>query len=272
MSELRLSMDYYRRKTGSKSVKKLILCGKDDLSELASKFQAELNIPTEIMDFSKVAEGIKFESVGGILAVGSAMNGLSLDAQVVNLLPLKTKIQKIKLKRQYPLIIRIGILFILSFVMYSLIIVNQAKLHYHGVLNAAKGLPSTTESMPIEVLENFSSKSAKKIEFMKSLIKEKVFVSEKLSRVAADLPEGVWVNALQLQALPDSKMSLYLKGRVFLKEQSEQISAANKFLYSLKNDAVFMKGLNACELGTLKNDTTRGYEITNYSIECRNKK
>ncbi|UCH12122.1 MAG: pilus assembly protein PilM [Candidatus Omnitrophota bacterium] len=274
ISELRLSFDYYKRKPYSKEIKKLIICGRDNLAELSRELAEELNIATEVVDVSNIVKGTKFNTVGAAIATGAAMNGLGRDIYGVNLLPPYARVKevKVKIEKQLASVLSIAAALILLTLLYSIGIVSSARSQFKIAQEKTVSLPAATENIPIETLESLKNKTLETTEFLKSLITKRIYLTDKLNRLAANLPEGVWITSLETKELPDFKIQMSLRGMIFLKDPSRQMDMANKFLEALKQDRIFMKGFNYCEIGDLRKETTDIYEVTSYSIECGSRK
>ncbi len=270
ISELRLSFDYYKRKPYSKEIKKLIICGRDDLAELSRELAEELNIATEVVDFSNIVKGSKLDSVGAAIATGAAMNGLGRDIYGVNLLPPHAKVKELKVKigKQLASVLSIAAALILLTLLYSIGIVSSARSQFKIAQEKAVSLPAATGNIPIETLESLKSKTSKTTKFLKSLFTKGIYLTDKLNHLVANLPEGVWITSFEAKELPDFKIEMSLQGKVFLKDPSQQMNRANKFLEALKQDRIFMKGFNYCEFGNLRKEIRYIYELTDYSIEC----
>jgi len=272
ISELRLSFDYYKRKGPYGKINKLIICGKEDIADLNKRLSEELNIAVEIMRPSNLIKGIEADSVGAIIATGAAMNGLGRDIYGVNLLPEYVKAKKLRPEMPLAFAVIISALAILFTFMYSAITTSSAKLGLNAVLNKARGLPAATEGRPVDALEKLIDKRLKTITILKALLTERIYLTDKLNRIAADMPEGVWITSFEASKPVDSKITLSINGNVFLKDSTRQMDRANQFLKTLKKDKVFMKGFGYCESGNLSKLTIDEYEVTSYSIQCGSRK
>ncbi|MFH0731411.1 MAG: pilus assembly protein PilM [Candidatus Omnitrophota bacterium] len=277
VSEMRLSFDYYKRKPASKEIKKLIICAKEDASDLRKKLAEDLNMAIETVDFSKVIKGEKVHSLGAIIAAGAAMVGLGKDVYSVNILPPKTRVREFKLSRQLFVAAGIAAALILLTLFYSIGTVISAKTRLNAVMDKARTLPAQTGNLGIDGLLQLKDKETKTIEFLKSLITKKIFLTDKLNRIAADLPQGVWINMVRAENLFEAEITMLLKGKAFFQEGTNQIDAVNKFLETLKQDKLFMQGFSSCKLGDIRKENvssynTASYEVTNYTIQCGGEK
>lgn len=272
VNELRLSFDYYKRKPASKEITRMLILGKGDLAQTAKRLQEELTIPTDIVELSNLIKGDGVNSVGAILAAGAAMNALGKDIYGVNLLPTGARVKKIRLEGPLAPFVSVAAALVLIALLYGVTLVQLAKSQYNVVLGKARALPAATQEMPISALERLKNETSEKIKFLRALLDKKIYMTDKLSQLAANLPDGVWISSLDARCTADFNITMTLQGAVFLKDPSQQMNTATKFLKTLKQDEVFMKGFDYCEFGDLKRDSREGHDITNYSIRCGSRK
>ncbi len=267
-SELRLSFDYYKRKDFHGTVSRLIICGKPNLSELGKKISEELGVVAEMAPHDNVIKSLTADNLGTMIAAGAAMNGLGHDTHGINLLPESSKPKNVMPQKQQVLPFVIAALMILLTFFYSTKIVSSAKSKFDVALGAATALPPGTQNLSVDVLESLKQDQIKTISFAKSLEENRVYLTEKLNRIAQSLPEGAWISSFEITELPNSTMQMIINGKVFLPKSSQQMSSVNRFLETLKQDKVFMEGFVYCEVENLRKDHVDDFDITSFSIRC----
>ncbi len=85
--------------------------------------------------------------------------------------------------------------------------------------------------------------------------------AQKLNRLSADLPSGVWFNEAAL-----SYKECVLKGSV-ISLKKEEMSLVNKLIENLKKDAAFFKDFAGLELGSVQMRTIGGYDVVDFVLK-----
>lgn len=274
ISELRLSFDYYKRKGMHDKIKKLVICGKGSLTDLGRKLSEELSIGVEVIDNFKLMKDARFDSLGMVIATGAAINGLGRVKYGVNLLPGYAKTKKAGFAPERSLITTISasVLLVIAVLTLSLFRVAAAKSNLRAVLDKSKSLPVVAQGMSAATLNKLNSKTEESLRFAQSLLAKRIYVTEKLNRIASNLPRGVWIESLSINNPVASAIELNISGMVFAESAEAQIDKITEFLDALKKDEIFMDGFNYCELGNLQKQRDDIYELTSYSIGCGTRK
>jgi len=107
-------------------------------------------------------------------------------------------------------------------------------------------------------MENASlSENAKLIQ---QLIEQRINWSEKLNKLSAFLPSGIWFNELSY-----SGKELIIQSSV-ISLQKDEMSLIAKLIDNLKNDPGFLKGLNNLELGPVQHRVVGSYDIADFTL------
>lgn len=138
-------------------------------------------------------------------------------------------------------------------------IVSVAKSNQYRILNSQwKKLEPQRK-----LLESFNkentvfSESAKAIQ---QLTEQRLNWAQKLNRLSACLPAGIWFNDLSV-----SNKDLVLQACV-VSLQKEEMNLIAKFMDNLKNDPVFFRGLSGLELGPVQHRTVGSYDIADFIL------
>ncbi len=138
-------------------------------------------------------------------------------------------------------------------------IVSVAKSNQYRILNSQwKKLEPQRK-----LLESFNkentvfSESAKAIQ---QLTEQRLSWAEKLNRLSACLPAGIWFNDLSV-----SNKDLVLQASV-ISLQKDEMNLIAKFIENLKNDAGFFKGFSGLELGPVQHRTVGSYDIADFIL------
>ncbi|MBM3254747.1 MAG: PilN domain-containing protein [Candidatus Omnitrophica bacterium] len=98
---------------------------------------------------------------------------------------------------------------------------------------------------------------------VKQLESKYILWAQKLSRLSADLPSGIWFNGAVL-----SSKECTLKGSV-VSLQKEEMSLVNKLIENLKNDALFFKDFSSLELSSVQMRTIGGYDVVDFILNVK---
>jgi Tfp pilus assembly protein PilN len=86
--------------------------------------------------------------------------------------------------------------------------------------------------------------------------------AQKLNRLSADLPSGVWFNELGV-----SQKELTLNCSV-VSLQKDEMGAIQRFIDILKGDAAFIKDFAGLELGSVQKKVLGSYDIVDFTLTC----
>jgi Tfp pilus assembly protein PilN len=90
---------------------------------------------------------------------------------------------------------------------------------------------------------------------------QRISWAQKLNRLSADLPSGVWLNELAL-----SSKECVLKGSV-ISLKKEEMFLVNKLIEGLKSDALFFKDFSSLELSSVQMRTISGYDVVDFVLK-----
>ncbi len=179
----------------------------------------------------------------------------------INLLPdeLKSGKKGFELDSRY-------VVFIIPLLLILLVPVNIVM----GVIAGAKGAELTglnrkwAQLAPQrQALDSFKKETdlfAADTKAMQQLVSARLNAAQKLNKLSAILPSGIWFTDLAL-----SGKNFTLRGTaVSLKR--EEMSLINKFLDGLRSDADFFRGFNNLELGSWERNSIGGYEVIDFTF------
>ncbi len=89
--------------------------------------------------------------------------------------------------------------------------------------------------------------------------------AQKLKRLSADLPSGIWFN----EAVFSSKECV-LKGSV-ISLKKEEMSLINRLIGNLKADALFFKDFSSLELSSVQMRSLGGYNVVDFVLTAKPK-
>jgi Tfp pilus assembly PilM family ATPase len=287
-SELRVSIDYYRRQKARKDVSKIVICGETLAAGLDAYIADELKIITETLyDFTKVKNTGKTPS-SAIIAIGTALEGLGKSSYSVNLSPFHAVMQK----RQAFNIAAIEAIAVIAIIFLTYLFAN---LSLRGVVSElrqlearASELPKTTSLMDVERLTDKKKDMIENLEFLQLIQSDRVSVAGKLSVIAKNISsqrepsQGVWIESLNFKEallrsdslkLPtDIAREILISGSFFSRDDSGEAEYINKLFYLLKEDKVFMHSLKEIELDSIERKNIEGQWIASFNISAYSQK
>jgi len=87
--------------------------------------------------------------------------------------------------------------------------------------------------------------------------------SEKLNRLSADLPSGIWFNEIAV-----SRKEFTLKASV-VSLKKEEMTLIKKFIDTLKSDARFLGDFTGLELGSVQKRLVSGYDVVDFILMAK---
>jgi len=115
-------------------------------------------------------------------------------------------------------------------------------------------------------LEDFNKKYAEMsedIEAIRGLGEKRIEWAQKLDRLSADLPAGIWFRALVLKPGQFS-----LEGSV-ISLQKEEMNRVKEFIENLKQDGYFFKEFDNLELSSVERRALGSYDIIDFVLSAK---
>ena len=281
-SEIRISLDFFRRKFPTKSLDRIVILS-------SRKFQAEiaalikdLGLSTVFLETSSfLGENLGFSSAL-VKSYATAISNIRKLRYPINLL--KPAIKKVEAKELPTPALPIAITAIRispkTILLALLIIFLTLGWGWYRRLPLENRLRAMIESQPkIEgisgeqstiQLTQLEKQYIEKVNTMKDVLKNRFYLTEVIDIIPRVLPRGAWLTSLSFHA-GRNELKLDLDGVVFLADSDKEFIAVNDIVLGLKNDPKFnrhFKEINIVSmqrfiLGALK------LEATNFKITCQ---
>lgn len=284
-SEIRVSLDYFRRQFSGSPVDKVLFLSKDlsRQEELVLGLSEDLGLPVERVALDRDLQAHNVKSLDILKAYALALRdtvklNLTVDLAkkksfqpVTEEAPKETKqpafnISAINVGR----VIRWPLIAALAFVVLALAL-PQPKLR-----KASLKLSQLRQGLDGFLLPKFKGlspeawKSAKvdyegKVGVIEKLVKSRFSVTPTLNVLPEVLQEGLWLENVSV-GLRDGRVSISIKGMVYLGERDSEVAAVNAFYKALKSNKSFMGGVRSLELKSLNEGQTYTREGQQYTV------
>lgn len=286
INEIRISIDYFRHRQPSlkNNIASIILYSDNkQLSPWAESINSELGIKCSFFCTSDIL-GFEAGSIDMFKATGASLRGSLAFPIDVNLLKkeeaikkdvsdftaiTKAFVSKSKFKK-FALTLFIAVLIIVTtgFISGQRIRALEREL---GRLNTVKQkltfLPKSIdlnekELSQVDILLSDELKSIEK------KIEGRIYLTEKVERLAALLPDGVWLNSLNFRK-DASSGELEINANVYLPGSSDPLKAINGFLNNLRADSRFGSGFSSIALESVRQANIDDFSLREFQIRCR---
>jgi Tfp pilus assembly protein PilN/ribosomal protein L7Ae-like RNA K-turn-binding protein len=281
-NEIKISLDYYKRKFPEKALKDISLVSDKESHQQLTAFSTEASIPIKFVETQKIL---------GKSATYSSVLIKSFAASLFKVIPLKIKINlvgaKLKtakvvaglgkqpsallegLKLDFRYII-LGIIIYAAVFGYGLMRIKPVKEEINSIINQRVKVNSPVEGNSIDELSELGSRYTKKINNLDNLIKNQKYVTYPLDAIPRALPNGVWLSSFNFNQKGPTGMELILNGRVYLADNEKEVEAVNVFLLNLKKDPVFSKNFKEININSIDRSIIEEKNVLVFTIVCRN--
>ena len=275
-SEIRISLDFYRRKFPDREVKDAVVLVKNDLRLEIENLCRDLgikatfvNLPQPLLDIGTVKaytasldiklpfeidllagrEKLKAHKERGLLPIPAAFSGA----------------EGIKIKKGMVVLGIIAAIGVFAGLQYTKII--PLKKEIAGILNQRKSLTTVSANLPYSELGRVRDTYSDKVTTLDRLFKQKQFLTPKFDYLPKLIPDGVWLTDLNFSSQDNT---LLIKGAAFLEDSDAEIRSINEFSSRLKDNAEFNKSFSSI-ITNVKKGTIAEIQVTFFDINCKTK-
>lgn len=276
VSEIRISLDYFRRQFSGSSIAKIMFLSKDIPGQeaLIAGLNEDLGLEVEGVDLKKNGEAAKIEDLDMLKAYALALK----DSCKINLtvdLNRRKYAQPILAEAEKPAALNIRVIFrplMLALALAGAVFI-PTKIELDKLQQQIGGLrvefealvPPKLAGLPLDGLREKKSDYAAKLAALDALVSSRRTITPFWNILPAAVNKGLWLEDVDFQ-LKEGKLSLHIKGAVYLGEQSEEINAVRDFFQKLKDNPDFMKGLVNVELSSVSQAMVKEYMVTTFEI------
>ncbi len=280
-SEIRVSLDYYRRKFPGRDIQKMFLiCGKDYQSQL-ERFFVEIGLTVKTVDVANLVKGPIVYSSGFTKAYSASLLktikiGIKIDLLAV--VPEKIAAKKVSTADVMLLftglklnskIIALALLICLGGWGLGVSIIQPARKELIDITGARLKVSGVASEAGYEELNTMNSAYLKKIEDMDNLIKKQPYLTKPLDVIPRAITEGLWLTRFSFSQKQGLK-ELTIEGAVYLDNAEEENLSARQFFNNLKEDRNFAGFFKSVNLASVERKEALGKKIlTNFLITCK---
>ncbi|MFH1094353.1 MAG: pilus assembly protein PilM [Candidatus Omnitrophota bacterium] len=300
ISELRISLEYYKKELGKEQASKIILCGEledfddvdvvmeaakdqpDNSCPLALYLQKQFDLPVSTIDplkniISPKAKPLPYTFPMLAVTIGAGLRNLSKSTVEIDLFRARKKTSlKAKVFVGKMIIAGLGglvICFVALFVIFSVFVNREKNLLEKDKRDRPKFMDLS--HFTDDNLKNGQQEVLKRLNIYKKLVEDRFVVTDKLSVLPKTTPEGIWLTAINFFVIfsPDktdfsSNYSLGVIGKVFSEQKGVEIEMVNTFAESLKTDDMFFDGFKVIKTGSVTKGDFQGVPVMSFELNC----
>lgn len=274
-SEIRISLDYFRRQFPGKDIKKIFLLTEPQFFSLVEGLETEIDVPVEVLEpavfLDKKDKGL---TVSELKAFGLALCSRDPKTITINLYkpqipierpievaPPKITLASINLKVILrPLIAGFFIALLAFFLGYQKSLPLRRKLKDHQI--RISSLKIASPFITLSDLQNIKMNSQEKLnEIDREVRRLRLKVTPLFNSLPSLIPEE-----LCLERLSFREGELRLSGYVYSGNEKKEFDVVYRFLSSLKETSIFTQRFKDIRLISIIRSKKRKFNITNFEI------
>ncbi|MFH1441405.1 MAG: pilus assembly protein PilM [Candidatus Omnitrophota bacterium] len=282
-TELRISLEYYKRKFPAKQINNIYFIGDPFLEESIKGFSQELNLSSlQVINTSKFIDKDSVFSLNFLKAYCAAVGPVVKTNVNLNILSAWEKSKKSEeISQQLILEYRDWIISLLQGISPKTIIFALLICGAVFGFSIAKKLPlrkmidEITASRPkLSIISSTASKQelaqlqdnySGDIKTLEEKIKKQFYLTPELSDIAKLVPKGMWLTALNFKTREKEK-NFKIEGFVYLEDNMQEVAAVNNFINNLIKDDIFSKNFSNISITNVDTQEIEKKKVTHFVI------
>ena len=281
-SEIRMSLDYFKRKFPLKTFNKILLCTSRAFEYELGMLSSETGIPVQSVDAEKLCAPRAF-SAGSLKAFGASIQDAVRIPIKINLITASAKSEE--RAQNAPVSVNIAASFLKGFqldpkmLLLGVLICGLAfgwgvynrqpiQKEIAAVISARPQIPGVNNQAGVEELTAVSEGFHERLRALDTLVRKQLYVTEPLNVIPQVMPEGVWLTAVSLHSA-EGKATLDLSGVAYLSDNDKELQAVNTLASRLKTNAKFAKIFDEITVASLDRSSFKENSVSNFTIVCR---
>jgi len=300
ISELRISLEYYKKELGKEDITKIILIGEiddfDDLEEVMTAAREEPDNPWPLAVYLHLSFDIPVSTIDPLknilipkarplpytfamlpVTIGAGLRNLSKSTVEIDLFKARKRPgMKAKVFLNKMVLVEIAALIIslvLLFAVFSIFVSREKNLLEKEKLNSPKFVDLSHFSE--EELKRSEGEITKRLEVYNRFLNGKSVLTHKLSVLPRIMAEGIWLTGISFNArIPSAKqqgdnvITLELTGNVYSEQKGLEIEIVNAFTEKLKTEEKFFQGFKMIKTGSVTRTEYKGIPSMSFVLNC----
>lgn len=289
VSEIRVSLDYFRRQFSSIQIEKLLFLSKNlpTEAELIAGLGEDLGLAVERVELEKEMYAYELQDLNTLKAYALALKDTVKIALAVDLAKRKFVRPAVvpqegeeaapeAAEEEKPLVLNIflirwavalAVLFIGFAFGYPLIDMHRLNARLNAArAKAYEAVPGGLKGLALEALKQKKTTYAQRIAVLEKLVNSRLNIIPSLNSIPAAVDKGLWLEEVILSSKEEGN-ALLIKGAVYLEDEVAASEAVSAFYRKLKNSPDFMRGLKDLELKSVSRKETQVDNAT-YTLTC----
>jgi hypothetical protein len=283
-NEIRISLDYYRRKFPLQEIKTLIVIANPAYKSDVEAMTGELGLPVEFIDITKhIASQLMKFSLGAAKAYCASLASAIKTPVRFNLLSSKEKSRESRAAEAVleaaavPVrvdfrIVALSLIIIFASFLFGLMRVSPAQQELKDIIKDRVKLSTIKGDKSYEEFKSAFSGYSEKLSALDSIFKKQIYLTEELSIIVSALTEGTWLQDLTFRQDTLKGAELVLEGVSFLGDRDKEFAAVNQIFSNLKNNSSFAKTFKMIDITSLTRAQSEEWEVTSFVITCKAEK
>lgn len=283
-SEIRVSLDFFRRQFSGSPIAKLFFLSKNTAMQegLILALSEDLGLSVERVELEKNKEADVLGDLDAFKAYALALRGaikINLSVDLAKKKAFQPVVIEAAPKEVKPFVFDFGILRgPLSIVLVLLAFgygwpLLRLKKDNTKLLQLRKDIETALlvklRGFSLDALKSEKQKYTNKMNIIEKLVSPGVKLTPSWSALPKALEKGVWLENLVI-SISEGRQSLSIRGAVYLGDEGAEFEAANGFYKKLKNNSDFMRGFKNLELNSVNREQAQAgrvsYAVTYFDI------
>ena len=281
-SEIRISLDFFRRKFLSKPLNKLIILSPPQLQTEIATLTKDLGLSTTALETSKfLGRDLEFSGALAKSYTTAISNRQRLRFQInllrpeikeeaveeLSLATLPTAITSIRIK---PKTVLLAFLIIFLAVGWGWYRQPPLKEDLNVIRAKQPKIEGISDQQTLPALMNLESEYANKVNIMEDVVKNRFYLIAAMDIIPQLMPEGAWLTSFSFRT-KEGELEFSLEGMVSLGDPDKEFTAVNDLVLGLKNDPKFSQRLKEINPVSIESGALgkQKLEVTKFEILCR---
>lgn len=283
-SEIRISLDFFRRQFSGSSIAKLFFLSKNTpmQEELILGLSGDLGLPVERVELEKNKEAGALADLDAFKAYALALRDtvkINLSVDLAKRKAFRPAVVEEAPRAAKPFVFNLGMLKgPLSIVLVLLALgygwpLGELNKANNKLVQLRRDVETTLllelRGSSLEALESKKQNYIKRADIIEKLVSPRVRLTSSWNAVPQALEKGMWLEGLAI-SISEGRQSLSVKGAVYLGDEGAEFEAAHAFHQKLLHNSDFMRGLKKLELTSINKDQVlvgnENYAVTYFDI------